>query len=152
MPYDGSKQSDKAFEIAAELAARLKDARIVLVHVVGSFPTPIGFDRSLRSMKTGRAITMAEHIKEIFEALEENATAMLENKKKSASARGFVINTVVQHGKPADEIVKYASKEGMDLMIIGNVGAGTKFKIIKFLGSVSRAVSEKAFCPVMIVH
>ena len=74
-------------------------------------------------------------------------------KKRDKAASDLSIKTAVEHGKPADKILEYASKEGMDLIIIGNVGAGTKLsKIIKNIGSVSRTVSEKATCPVMIVH
>lgn len=155
VPYDGSKQSDKAFELAAELAASLKDkdVQLILLHVVGAIPTPAAFNRPLRSQKTGKVITMSEHMEELYEAMEESAKGMLENKKKGNSTVGFSIETVVEHGKPADRIVEYADKEGIDLIIIGNTGTGTKLsRMIKTLGSVSRSVSEKASCPVMIMH
>jgi nucleotide-binding universal stress UspA family protein len=156
VPYDGSKQSDSALERAVELAAGLKDnedVQLVLLHVAGAIPTPAVFDRPLRSRKTGKAITMSEHMEELYGEMEESAMNMLEGKKKDKSASGLSIKTAVEHGKPADKILEYASKEGIDLVIIGNVGAGTKLsKLIKNLGSVSRTISEKASCPVMIVH
>ena len=100
---------------------------------------------------------MSEHMEELYEAIEESAKSMLENKKKgnstTATTVGFSIETVVEHGKPADRIVEYADKEGIDLIIIGNTGTSTKLsRMIKTLGSVSRSVSEKASCPVMITH
>jgi nucleotide-binding universal stress UspA family protein len=59
----------------------------------------------------------------------------------------------VLYGKPADKILEYAQKERIDLIVIDNIGAGSKLsKVILTLGSVSRTVSEKASCPVMIVH
>jgi nucleotide-binding universal stress UspA family protein len=156
VPHDGSKQSDNALERAAEFAASLKDkedVQLVLLHVVDAIPTPVSFDRPLRSQKTGRVITMSEHMKELYEAMEESAMNMLEGRRKDKSALGFSIKTVVEHGKPADKIMEYADKEGIDVIIIGNVGTGTKFsRMIKTLGSVSRTVSEKASCPVMIIH
>ena len=136
------------------MAASLKDndVQLVLLHVVDAIPTPVVFE-GLRSRKTGRAITMSEHMEEIYEEMEESAMNMLESKKQGKTETGFTIKTTVQHGKPADKIVEYASKEGIDLIIVGNVGAGTKLsKLIKNLGSVSRTVSEKASCPVMIIH
>jgi nucleotide-binding universal stress UspA family protein len=85
--------------------------------------------------------------------VEESVKGMLENKRKGIPTEGFTIETAVEHGKPADRIVECAEKEGMDLVIIGNIGIGTKLsRMIKTLGSVSRTVSEKASCPVMIMH
>jgi nucleotide-binding universal stress UspA family protein len=45
----------------------------------------------------------------------------------------------------------HANEEKSDLIIIGSIGLGGVSKI-KALGSVSRAVSERAKCSVMIVH
>ncbi len=155
VPFDGSKQSDSAFECAVELAANLKnseDVQLVLLHCLGAIPTPAVFG-VLRSRKTGRPISMAEHMEELYGEMEETAMKMLEVKKRDKATSGLSIKTAVEHGKPADKVLEYANKEGIDLVIIGNVGAGTKFsKIIKNIGSVSRTVSEKAICPVMIVH
>ena len=156
VPFDGSKQSDSAFECAAELVANFKDkedVQLVLLYVAGAIPTPVSFDRPLRSQKTGRVITMSEHMEELYEAMEESAMNMLEGKKKDKSSLGLSVKTAVEHGKPADKILEYSDKEGIDLIIIGNVGTGTKFsRMIKTLGSVSRTVGEKASCPVMIIH
>ena len=156
VPHDGSKQSDKAFELATELAASLKgkeDVQLALLHVIGAIPTPAAFARPLRSQKTGKVITMSEHMEELYVSMEESAKGILENVKKGNSTIGFSIETVVKHGKPADRVVEYAIKEGTDLIIIGNTGTGTKLsRVIKTLGSVSRTVSEKASCPVMIMH
>ncbi len=151
VPYDGSKQSDRALERAAGLAADLKDAQLILMHVVAAIPTPVAFG-NLRSEKTGRRVTMSEHMEELYEAMEESARAMLEAKRKEKSASGLRIGIVIEHGKPADRIVEYAAGQKVDLIVIGSVGAGTISKMIRTLGSVSRAVSEKASCPVMIVH
>lgn len=78
---------------------------------------------------------------------------MLESKKEGKTAQKFSIKTSVQHGRSADRIVEYATKEGAELIIIGNLCAGTIFsKLIKTLSSVSQIVSEKANPPVPIVH
>ena len=152
IPYDGSRQSDKAFERAASLAADLKDAQLIFMHVVAAIPTPVAFG-NLRSKRTGRRVTMSEHMEELYEAMEENARTMLEAKRKEKSVSGLTTRVVIEHGNPADKIVEYAAGEKVDLIVVGSVGAGTKIsKMIKTLGSVSRAVSEKAGCPVMIVH
>lgn len=153
IPYDGSRHADRALDYAAMLAANLNaDVQLILVHVVSSIPTPVAFG-TLRSEKTGRRVSMSEHMKELYEAMEESAKQMLEDKKRSRAMSGFSLRTEIEYGKPADKIIEFAAKEKVDLIVIGSVGTGTKVsRMIRTLGSVSRAVSERAGCPVTIVH
>jgi nucleotide-binding universal stress UspA family protein len=153
VPYDGSEQSDTAFGYAAELAASLnnEDIEVVLLHVVPEIP--IAAYRPLRSYKKRRIISMKEQMDELYEMIEIHAKQMLENKRKEKKGQGFSIGTAVRVGNPSNEIIEYANKEAIDLIIIGNTSTRGKLsKMIKTLGSVSRTVSEKAKCPVMIVH
>jgi nucleotide-binding universal stress UspA family protein len=96
---------------------------------------------------------MKEQMDELYEMIEIHAKGMLENKRKEKKGQGFSIGTAVRVGNPSNEIIEYANKEAIDLIIIGNTSTRGKLsKMIKTLGSVSRTVSEKAKCPVMIVH
>lgn len=153
VPYDGSQPADRALDYAAMLAASLNgDVQLILIHVVSAIPTPVAFG-TLRSEKTGRRVSMSEHMKELYEAMGERAKLMLEDKKRSKATSGFSLRTKIEYGKPADKIIEYAAKEKVDLIVIGSVGVGTKIsRIVRTLGSVSRAVSESAGCPVTIVH
>jgi nucleotide-binding universal stress UspA family protein len=54
-------------------------------------------------------------------------------------------------GSIVDNIIKYAEEEKVDLIVIGNIGLGG-FSKFKALGSVSRSLTEKAICPILIVH
>lgn len=53
-------------------------------------------------------------------------------------------------GQPADEIIKFANDEKVELIIMGTTGLGGIKKFV--FGSVARNVSEKAPCPVMLVR
>jgi nucleotide-binding universal stress UspA family protein len=64
---------------------------------------------------------------------------------------GLEIRTKLLTGHISNTIIDFAAKEKVDLIVIGNVGRSGISKI-KTLGSVSRSVSEKAPCPVMIIH
>jgi nucleotide-binding universal stress UspA family protein len=56
---------------------------------------------------------------------------------------------VLESPSPADAIVKYAEKNGIDLIVIGNKGSGA---ITRFLiGSVSSQVVTHAPCSVLVV-
>lgn len=85
--------------------------------------------------------------------MEENAANALAKKKAEIKKRSDVdiITRVLAADHVSDTIIKVAEKEKIDLIVIGNVGRSGMSKI-RVLGSVSRSVSERAPCAVMIIH
>jgi nucleotide-binding universal stress UspA family protein len=57
--------------------------------------------------------------------------------------------TILKEGRPADEIVKTAKEDCVDLIVMGSRGLGGVKQL--FLGSVSDRVADEAPCPVLIV-
>lgn len=77
----------------------------------------------------------------------KEAVARIEAQVKAAHTNLMVV--VEEDPSPADAIVKFAEKDGTDLIVIGNKGAGA---IERFLiGSVSSQVVTHAPCSVMVV-
>ncbi len=153
VPYDGSRPSDNALNHAVMMAKLLrKDALVILLNVVQEIPVPpMMFQSRIRSPRTGEQASIPEVWKELHQEMKINAIKMLEEKKKEMESDAIEIRTSVLVGYPADKIIEFAKDEKADLIIIGNVGLSGLSKV-KTLGSVSRAVSENAKCPVMIVH
>jgi nucleotide-binding universal stress UspA family protein len=157
VPYDGSKPSENAVKQAIELANNFYGhSEIILLNVVEEVvlpPTMLESPR-FRSKITGDEITTVGLVKELSLQMKEAAIKMLYEKRKQiiekVQNRTKVV-TKVLIGYPSDKIIEYAKEENIDLIIIGNVGLSgwSKFKV---LGSVSRSVSEKATCPVIIVR
>ena len=86
--------------------------------------------------------------------MKTNSVKKLINLKNKYESSNVPIQTKViaeSTGSIVNNILNYADKEKVDLIIIGNIGLGGLSKF-KALGSVSRSVSEKATCPVLIVH
>lgn len=54
------------------------------------------------------------------------------------------------HGRPADEIVRYANEVGVDLLVIGTRAMG-RSRSVAVGGSVSRKTIRQAQCPVLLV-
>ena len=105
-----------------------------------------------KSKKTGETIALREYIKELHQEIKSNAIKMINKKiKEYRNITNISLQSKVIIGNPADEIIKFADDEKVDLIIMGTTGlAGIpKFKAI---GSVARSVSEKAKCPVMLVR
>ena len=70
--------------------------------------------------------------------------------KDQAQAADAKVNVIAQESaSPADAIVEYAEKNGIDLIVIGNKGAGAVERFL--IGSVSSKVVSHAPCSVMVV-
>ena len=87
--------------------------------------------------------------------MQDNAAKTLNEKKKAIEKEigsSAKINTISLIGDSVSgKILELADKEKVDLIVIGNVGLSGVLKL-KTLGSVSRAISERSPCPVLIVH
>lgn len=161
VPYDGSKESDRAFRKAIELAKLIKkggtNVEVNMLHVVHELLAPYRlFDRDLdiKSKVTGERLTATQYKKEVYHEMKLNAKDMLDKKKnQEINDSDIIVKTHVTHGYPSDKILEFAEKHNVNLISIGNASR-TGISSIKTLalGSVSRHVSERAQCPVMIVH
>lgn len=152
VPHDGSKSSDPALEYAVKIAGG-KDSEIILMHVIPSFPAPFP------SAKHGRIKAVSKsYLHDVYEELESNAEKVLDKLKQSwTSSSGVSMHThVAVGGNVAQRIVDYAKKHDIDLIVINSrstIGrARSRLKFWVPLGSVSRAVSEMAPCPVLLVR
>jgi nucleotide-binding universal stress UspA family protein len=152
VPYDGSKFSDKALENAIGIARMSgSNTQVILLHITPHIPIPLTFERPVYYAKTGKSIPLTQYIQELSKEMEENASMMMEKVKKKYTERKIKIETILLHGYPPEKIIEFANNEKVDLIVIGSVGLSGLSKV-KALGSVSRSVSERASCPVLIVH
>lgn len=153
VPYDGSEPSNKAVDHAVQIAklTGLK-SDVILLHVIEEFPTCHFIERPARSIRTGEKITLSQYLLEVYELMRQSGREVLDKKKEEISkSSSFEVKTKVLAGHISNTIIDFAGKEKADLIVIGNVGR-TGISKIRTLGSVSRSVSERAPCPVMIVH
>ena len=152
VPHDGSVMSDKALDKAVEIAKLAKGSQIIIIHVIPEIPTPI-FSKEIRSHKTGKVITFSEYMVSLYQEMESVMREKLEDKKKKYSLEdGMLIEIFITIGNPSDKILEYATDKKADLIVIGSIGVTGVSKFFKGLGSVSRNVSEKVSCPVLIVR
>ena len=152
VPYDDSEPSNKALDHAAAIAKMSGGSEVILLYVIAEFPTYHFIERPARSIKTGEKITLSQYLKEVYELMEESANDVLDKKKEEIKkTAGLEIRTKLLTGHISNAIIDFAAKEKVDLIVIGNVGRSGISKL-RTLGSVSRSVSERAPCPVMIIH
>ncbi len=144
---DGSQHSKKALEKAAILAEGCNVDEVGIIHV---------YDESvnLSALPRGEAYAPTEedmkNFKTILEENKKEANKILEDAQDYLERKNIKARTILKEGRPADTIVKTASEDGFDTIVIGSRGRSGLQKI--FLGSVSSAVvQESKNCSVLTV-
>jgi nucleotide-binding universal stress UspA family protein len=130
--YDGSKESDKAVDVAFSLAECMDSS--VLIFAVARPPEPstsVELEAVLDDAK--------EHFDQAFTKIAEKA-----------KGHEIEIKTATAVGHPAEQIIHRAETDGIDLIILGRRGRSMISRMM--LGSVSERTLRYAHCPVMVVH
>lgn len=133
---DGSELVRSAVETAVEIA-KISGAKLYAVYVVayegllGPSPSDIGWEKAAL---------------EYFRAEGKEATTYVENSGKAANVE---IESIILEGNPANEIVDFAEKNDIDLIVMGTLG---KTGIQRFLlGSVAENVVRHSKKAVLVV-
>jgi nucleotide-binding universal stress UspA family protein len=85
-----------------------------------------------------------------YPELKEAGHKLIEQSVRELTKAGFTAEAVCQLGKPAEEIMKVASKHHADLIVMGAKGLGAIARFL--LGSVSTRVVQHANCSVLVVR
>lgn len=85
-----------------------------------------------------------------MERLRQAAEEKLQQAVASVSGPRLTIETAIVEGRPSDEVLAFAEKEGVDLIVLGTHGRGAIGKAL--LGSVADHVIRQSECPVMVVR
>jgi nucleotide-binding universal stress UspA family protein len=137
VPVDGSDVSLKAARYALGIA-KLLDANITCIHVIGALPLLKRMNPALVALYFSQA---EKHAKKWIGDVEEMA-----KKEKSHITSEILID--VQ--SVPNTIIEYATKQHMDLIVMGTRGSTGAKKLL--LGSVAGAVMAHAGCPVLLVR
>ncbi len=137
---DGSKFSNKACDYGLDMAKKL-GADVLALYVV-----------SLKHFE----LYALEHHDDITGYEDEDRRMRKEGEDAldyvitRAREKGVSLNAKIVRGYPADEIIKAATAEGADLVVVGSLGRTGIGRML--LGSVSEAVVRNAPCPVLVVR
>lgn len=139
---DGSAQSNRAVELAADLAAR-DGAKLTLIHVGHSTSPPEGLEAYL-SMEFRNAPPAVAYDDAIGQRIVEDATA------QARRGRSITPQGVVDRGDPAEAILAAAKRDQVDCIVMGRRGHGRLAGLL--LGSVSSKIAQLATCTTILVH
>ncbi|HEX8977584.1 MAG TPA: universal stress protein [Solirubrobacteraceae bacterium] len=132
---DGSETAAKAVEFAIDLATRY-GARLVAISCY----------RPVDEVRVGR--DQADAPQEIQWSInpDQEVEANLAEVESRGHAAGLEVTTVAAQGKPADVLIKHASEQSADVIVVGNKGMNRRL-----LGSVPNTIAHQADCSVIIV-
>lgn len=134
---DGSELVKRAVDFAIEIA-KLSDAKLYAVHVIS-----LGGDLLIPSRDKEWKTTIEEQL--TIEG--KKATAYVENAGRAANVE---IESVILRGIPAEEIIGFAEKNDIDLIVMGTHGLTGIKRFL--LGSVAEKVVRHATKSVLVVR
>lgn len=131
--FDGSASSQKAFRAAVDLALKLNAnvTTLSVIHVPDFSPS------------------MDEIVETVDEA-EKHFQPLLRELIDYGQQSELEIKSIIKRGHPAATIIKYASANQFDLIVIGTRGLGGFKKMI--LGSIAQKVVSYSNTPVMVIR
>ena len=147
---DGSESSQRAAQAALELAEKLK-ADLVVLHAISS---PTSYYHSTIASPTGMSLPApSQHEIDAYYAYARKvALGIVGETESKAKKQGIHVKTEIQEAVSSivETIVNHASKENVDLIVVGTRGLGGFKKLL--LGSVSSGIVSHAHCPVLVVR
>ena len=131
VPTDGSEHAERASERGLALAERF-DADVHLLSVVdrNRYPEPALSESEL-----------------VYEDVENAGPTALKRHATTAQERGLEVTTRNCHGDPSREILNYADRHGVDVVVMGYQGEDHR----RALGSTTNRVVKAMQRPVMLV-
>ena len=137
IPTDFSESARYAFNYAVDLNKVLK-ARLYLLHVLQDFTEFSEYNLSPTILP------------QLYLEFEESAARKLEDMLEDMVPPEISCGSYILHGVPFYEIIQFARKERIDLIILGSHGR-TGLKQVLF-GHTAEKVVKKAPCPVLTVR
>lgn len=135
---DGSAESEAALEYALE---DLAPARVTLLHVVNPTGHVGGSDEDYFDIAAYH--THAEQCRERGEQL-------LATCRETAAAHDVAVETRLETGRPAREILDAADETDVDHIVVGSRGRSGLGRVL--FGSVAKTVTRRASVPVTVVR
>ncbi|WP_370572323.1 universal stress protein [Methanomethylovorans sp.] len=131
---DGSEQNRRAIEYGIELA-KIAGGKIFVGYVVdtaafASIPMDAGWEM-------------------MYELMETEANDAVQKVDVLAKQAGVEAETVVLEGHPSNEIIEFAQKNGVDVIVMGTLGKSGLDRFL--LGSVAEKVTRNSTVPVLVV-
>ncbi|MDP3103859.1 MAG: universal stress protein [Candidatus Methanoperedens sp.] len=132
---DGSEYTKNSIDYGIELAKNTQAALHVLYVIDTAAFASIPMDAAWESM---------------YELLKKEGDEATRYAAEKAEAEGLTVEKLTVEGHPAEEIIKYAEKNSVNIIVMGTLGKSGLDRFL--LGSVAEKVVRASKIPVLIVR
>jgi nucleotide-binding universal stress UspA family protein len=132
---DGSEYTKNSIDYGIELAKNTQAELHVLYVIDTAAFASIPMDAAWESM---------------YELLKQEGDEATRYAADKAEAQGITVERLTVEGHPAEEIIKYAEKNSMNLIVMGTLGKSGLDRFL--LGSVAEKVVRASKIPVLVVR
>lgn len=136
LPTDFSDESLYAMSYAVDLA-KMFNSKLYLLHVIYDIE------------KASNLHIPHPSLTELYKDLENHAKKNLDSFGIDIREELKNVETVVKRGIPYEEVIKFASENSIDLVIIGTLPRSGVERF--FVGSTTQRIIRNAPCPVLVV-
>lgn len=141
IPHDFSSSANHAAAIARD-EARTHGASLLLLHVI-DLPSQLKPETVIVPDETGAPINIKDYAV-------SQAEAHLADLASRLGKDGVTAQTFIRLGKPEDEIVRFASENNVDLIVMGTRGRTGLAHLL--VGSVAERVVRTSQVPVLTIR
>jgi nucleotide-binding universal stress UspA family protein len=136
---DGSEGSNRAVDFAAQLA-KIYDARLFIINVVGGYGLPGGLLRQFSNAD-------GAWLEEMLTSISAEILSSARDRAHKIGAPTIVLES--RRGNIAKAIIDFAREKDADAIVVGRQGSG---RVAEFLlGGVPQKLLSLATCVVMVV-
>lgn len=149
---DGSAESDRALEYAADLAAAT-DGSLTLVHSVDPDVYDAGGSEPVAGLSDAERRLVAESVADAEERGERVLSDAADHVGDAADHgpdAGVAVETELLYGDPVATVPEFAADGGYDGIVVGHRGLSARHE--RVLGSVAKALVERSSAPVTVVR
>jgi nucleotide-binding universal stress UspA family protein len=130
--YDGSRESEKALEVALAIANTM-DSKVEILAVAQPSEPPT-----------------AVELEAVIDDARQHYDKALRRIADAAKENGIQVETKIAVGHPAEQIIRRAEQGLADLIVVGRRGITAFEELV--MGSVSERVLRYAPCPVLVTR
>ena len=161
MPLDGSELAEAVLPYVEEICHRCEPVQVILFQVLpppsgrfgATFRPPSEDFPTTRLPDSAADLETAQHPiyrDQVLAAARAEAEATLARATQQLCAAGMPVRVEVAFGRPAEEIIDFAEREGMDLIVMSTHGRSGLSRWV--LGSVADKVLHGSHLPILLVR
>lgn len=142
VPLDGSRLAECVLPHVEELAKSGMVKEIILLRVCDS-PSIVA------DYPEGKGKTWEKHVERLTSNAQQQCSLYINDVEQNLKEKGFKVKSESSLGKPAEEIVNYANKNKVDLIVMASHGRSGVSRWA--YGSVAEKVLRSSCVPVLLV-